>query len=116
MALNRRQLLLGLSGLGLACSATTRDLVDTRNLKLGPAPPGDPSLPTILVCMPATSQTQEVWTGLRDELGRDYRLVAVTIEHASEVAKIGEAIGRYRPRGLVLMNNPTTTAYRNYQL
>jgi ABC-type uncharacterized transport system substrate-binding protein len=65
--------------------------------------------------MPDTSQTKDVWTGLSDELANDFKLIAIRIDSASEASVIAEAIQRYRPAGLVLMNNPTVAAYREYQ-
>jgi hypothetical protein len=77
-------------------------------------PAGSPK-GTILVAMPETVQTREVWTGLRDELAHDYELVAVRIEGPGSAADLAAAMGRYRPSGVVLMNNPTVAAYRAYQ-
>jgi hypothetical protein len=65
--------------------------------------------------MPATSQTHEVWTGLSDELRNDYEVVAVRVESRGDAGVISEAIRRYDPRALVLMNNPTVAAYTEYQ-
>ena len=68
-------------------------------------PTGAPT--TILVAMPDTPQTRQVWTGLGDELARQYRLVAVRVDAASAGDVFAEAIRRHQPAGLVLMNNPT---------
>jgi hypothetical protein len=65
--------------------------------------------------MPETSQTREVWSGLADELGRDYRLVAIRVEGPDAAGDLAAAMARYRPNGVVLMNNPTVAAYRAYQ-
>jgi hypothetical protein len=65
--------------------------------------------------MPDTTQTREVWTGLRDELQRDFALVAVRVEGSDAAADLSAAIERHRPNGIVLMNNPTVAAYRAYQ-
>jgi len=70
---------------------------------------------TILVAMPDTPQTRQVWTGLGDELGKQYRLVAVRVDGAGAVDVFAEAIRRHTPAGIVLMNNPTVAAYRSYQ-
>jgi ABC-type uncharacterized transport system substrate-binding protein len=70
---------------------------------------------TILVFMPETSQTKEVLSGLSDELASDFRLVAVRLESSEAKSVIEEGIRRHRPAALVLMNNPTVTAYRDYQ-
>jgi hypothetical protein len=70
---------------------------------------------TVVVFMPKTVQTAEVWTGLRDELVNDYRLVAVEVAGRGGTNVIAEGIARHRPSAIVLMNNPTLTAYREYQ-
>ncbi len=69
----------------------------------------------ILVLMPSTTQTREVWSGLSDELARDCQLVAVRVEARADAPIIAEAIERHRPSALVLMNNPTVAAYSEYQ-
>jgi len=74
-----------------------------------------PGARTILVFMPETAQTREVWSGLRDELDDDYQLIAVRLEAASDSTIIEEALRLYQPSGLVLMNNPTVSAYRHLQ-
>lgn len=71
--------------------------------------------PSILVFMPDTVPTREVWKGLSDELGSDYTLLAYRIDGAFEGAEMAKAMARYRPRGIVLMNNPTVASYRQYQ-
>src|SRR5262249_28673937 len=70
---------------------------------------------TILVLMPETVQTKEVWTGLSDEMKRDFQLVAIRVDTAADVMIISDAIQRERPLAMVLMNNPTVSAYREYQ-
>lgn len=70
---------------------------------------------TILVFMPETSQTKEVLAGLSDELVNDFRLVAVRLDSPDAKSVIAEGIRRHQPAALVLMNNPTVTAYREYQ-
>ena len=55
--------------------------------------------PCILVCMPETRQTAEVWRGLSDELGSDFELVALRTEGAQSSATIARGIQRYRPAG-----------------
>lgn len=69
----------------------------------------------MLVCMPDTSQTRQVWTGLCDDLGKQYRLVAVHADASDASRAIAEGMRRYQPSGLVLMNNPTVAAYRTLQ-
>jgi hypothetical protein len=69
---------------------------------------------TVLVLMPETPQTQAVWTGLSDELGGDFSLVALRVESRSSADVIARAVKEYEPSALVLMNNPTVAAYRAY--
>lgn len=71
--------------------------------------------PTIVVFMPDTPQTEDVWKGLTDELANDYQLVSVLLTHASESQVIAKALDQYKPKGLILMNNPTVSAYRQLQ-
>jgi hypothetical protein len=121
MALSRRRFLLTvpLTGLGAACASTRPVLRADGPLELGTAgpPPGAQEKGTILVAMPETTQTKEVWAGLADELAHEYRLVAVRVEGdgAAAAADIGAAMARYQPQGVVLMNNPTVAAYRAFQ-
>jgi hypothetical protein len=70
---------------------------------------------TIVVFMPDTSQTREVWVGLSDELRNDFELVAWRVTTSADVHVIADAIQRYSPVAIVLMNNPTVYAYREYQ-
>jgi ABC-type uncharacterized transport system substrate-binding protein len=67
------------------------------------------------VLMPDNQHTRQVWTGLSDELAAELQLIAVLIESRSDTASIAEAIARHRPSALVLINNPTVAAYREYQ-
>jgi hypothetical protein len=121
MALKRREVLLSLplaagAFLMTACSSATRRLrPGVGYLELGHG--GNESAPkgVVLVAMPDTHQTREVWTGLDDELGKEYRLVAVRVEGSGAAASLAEGIRRHHPSGLVLMNNPTVAAYRNVQ-
>ncbi|HEY6079956.1 MAG TPA: hypothetical protein VIW29_14180 [Polyangiaceae bacterium] len=120
MALTRRSFIAGvpaLAGAGLlGCtaavgereSATTGNvLYATRAAKAGSK--------SILVCMPDTRQTSEVWRGLSDELASEYELVALRAEGSNVSATIAGGIKRYQPSGLVLMNNPTVDGYRRLQ-
>lgn len=69
----------------------------------------------VLVLMPDTAPTRQVWTGLKDELGSEFGLVAVKIDGPSADASIARAAERHAPACIVLMNNPTVLAYREYQ-
>lgn len=117
MALTRRDFLISipLCAGGIAGCASTSQTFSTQIVELVKTKPQAPEGRTILVFMPETSQTREVWTGLSDELGREFHLVAVRFDDTSPVALIAAAIERYKPAGLVLMNNPTVRAYLRYQ-
>jgi hypothetical protein len=119
MALTRRSFIVGvpaLAGAAFGCSAgpggrsaTGHDAV----LFATKAPQSRGK--SILVCMPETRQTSEVWRGLADELGREFDLVALRTEGEQASATIARGLARYRPAGLVLMNNPTVDGYRDLQ-
>jgi len=117
MALSRRKFLYALpAGASVvACGGATPEVARGnayRELVSGNAASGEG---TVLVCMPSTSQTREVWTGLSDDLGKHYRLVAVHADAAEAGKAIAEGMRRHRPSGVVLMNNPTVAAYRSLQ-
>lgn len=68
----------------------------------------------VLVCMPDTPHTREVWRGLADELAAEFRVVAVHVGTRADHAVIAQGIRTHQPVLLVLMNNPTVAAYRSY--
>jgi hypothetical protein len=117
MALNRRTFLFTLPLLGTVagCSRSSggRGVRAGTGDELASSPV--PGKPTVLVCMPDTKQTSEVWAGLRDELTQQFSLVAVRVEGERGAATIARAIARHRPACVVLMNNPTVFAYARYQ-
>src|SRR5512142_2773381 len=119
MALTRRELLFALPlCAGMVWSCTTRSAGTARSggvVEVLRTQPANPAARTILVCMPETAQTKEVWKGLNDELSNDYRLVAVRVESSLDARVIAEGIKQYQPSALVLVNNPTVAAYRDYQ-
>lgn len=117
--MNRRSFLITvpLCGMALACSpAATPHAADATYAEIAASrPPRKTSAPTILVFMPRTTQTLEVWAGLRDELSRDYTVVAVEVSSRDASSVIAEGVRRHRPTAVVLMNNPTLAAYSEYQ-
>ena len=114
MALNRRQFLFALPLCTAACA--TGKVIDPKTgyVELARTPAAGKRA-TILVCMPETRQTSEVWSGLTDELRGDFGLVALKVEGRAASRVIAEAVRRYAPRAVVLMNNPTVQAYRDFQ-
>jgi hypothetical protein len=117
MALNRRNFMLAVPACaltGCVSSANSPGPVQ-RYRELAATAPRASARGTVLVCMPETKQTKEVWTGLYDELERDFNLVAVNIEGRTGARAIAEGVQRHQPSGVVLMNNPTVLAYREFQ-
>lgn len=119
MALSRRSFLTGLPALatvGIGCAQVPGDRsAGARDAVLFATHDSQPGAKSILVCMPETRQTSEVWRGLSDELGREFALVALRAEGEETSSIIARGIERYRPSGLVLMNNPTVDGYRQLQ-
>jgi hypothetical protein len=119
MALNRREFLLGLplaaSGLSACAPLGRGNGARAQYVELSATSPAKSARGKILVCMPETAQTREVWSGLCDELRRDFELVAVRVDGSGGDGVIAQGIARHRPSALVLMNNPTVNAYREYQ-
>lgn len=119
MALTRRDFLRAIpicAGVVWGCTTGMTQFSDPSQLvEVLSTKPDNPAASTIVVFMPETAQTKEVWKGLSDELAQNYRLVAIRVERASDTAIIAEALKRYKPVALVLMNNPTVAAYRDYQ-
>jgi ABC-type uncharacterized transport system substrate-binding protein len=118
MALNRREFLvsvpLAASG-AWACSATTQSRASGGYVELAHSVPSGEKRGTVLVAMPETAQTKEVWTGLNDELGKECALVAIRAEGPGIADVIQQGMQKYKPSGIVLMNNPTVAAYRTLQ-
>jgi hypothetical protein len=119
MALSRRDLLRWIpagAGLALGCAATGREVkAPAEYVELAANTAAGPTKPVILVAMPDTTQTREVWSTLNDELGREYQLVALRVDTGAHDQVIATGIARYKPVALVLMNNPTVSAYHAYQ-
>ena len=118
MDLTRRAFLAGLpfaSGIELGCSPQSKHATVAHGAVLASSRASKSGAPLVLVCMPETRQTQEVWRGLSDELGRDLDLVAMRTEGDRAGRIIAGGIERYRPSALVLMNNPTVEGYRRVQ-
>ncbi|HET9955990.1 MAG TPA: hypothetical protein VFQ61_15890, partial [Polyangiaceae bacterium] len=118
MALNRRTFLGAVplcAVLAAACSGPLNSVTNTGLVELA-STPSKGNDKTILVFMPKTPQTDEVWKGLTDELSEDYQLIAIQVESGPGAAgALGQSIDRYKPVALVLMNNPTVNAYHEYQ-
>lgn len=117
MALNRRDFLVALPLLATAaaCSTGSQSLApqaNTADRLRGVAAAGKP---VVLVCMPDTKQTREVWSGLKDELSGHFALTVVEMRGEHDSTSIEQAITRERPACVVLMNNPTVLAYARYQ-
>jgi hypothetical protein len=117
MALNRRTFLLSVpfAATTVACAGSGQRGHADGVRELARSEQASSGAPRVLVLMPETKQTWEVWRGISDELGKDFRLAAVRVDGTEGAGAIARAIERYRPFGIVLMNNPTVALYREYQ-
>lgn len=118
MEMKRRSLVLGVP-LGVAalsgCGSKANREAQSPYREIQVSEAVDSEAATIVVFMPDTPQSQEVWRGLNDEAGGEFRLVAVQVDGRSSVHALREAMVRHEPKALVLMNNTTLAAYREYQ-
>ncbi|MFT3926418.1 MAG: hypothetical protein QM778_27990 [Myxococcales bacterium] len=118
MALTRRKFLIQVplaAALFSACGARqTASQTGRHYAELG-STAGAGRAERVLVCMPDNEHARQVWTGLCDELSADIQLIGVLVQRKQDSASIHEAITRHRPSALVLINNPTVAAYREYQ-
>jgi hypothetical protein len=117
MALSRRELLGSLPWLAAAwagCSwaSPARPSGGYRELLRSGSGQGKPR---VVVLMPDTAQTREVWTGLSDELSSDVELIAVLVQSSADEPIVARALAQHRPSAIVLLNNPTVAAYRAHQ-
>jgi hypothetical protein len=103
------------ASVALACTPSRGPLDAAAYSEIASVAAGRPGAPTVVVFMPRTTQAMEVWRGLRDELGRDFRIVAVEVQGRQSVPALSEGLRRHRPSAIVLMNNPTLAAYRELQ-
>jgi hypothetical protein len=117
MALNRRSFLLALPLVagGLGCSSGAGTAVPHARSPGRLASAVSPGKPTVLVCMPDTKQTGEVWSGLKDELAGHFTLIAIDVHGEQGGSVLARAMAELRPVCVVLMNNPTVFAYARYQ-
>jgi hypothetical protein len=118
MGMNRRVFLVAvpvLTAAGLGCSPAAEKSAGFGYRELARNSAGSGRRETIAVFMPDTTQTREVWTGIEDELGDEFNLVAVEMPGRDSSAFIAEGMRRHAPSAVVLMNNPTVAGYRDYQ-
>jgi hypothetical protein len=118
MALTRRSFLLGVPcvALATACAVGGHSTVARKPYtELAHTKSAAQGAPKVVVFMPDTAQTREVWIGLSDELSHDFELVAVLVDGAGGADAMAKALALHRPSSVVLMNNPTVAAYREHQ-
>ena len=118
MALTRRRALLALSlaGVGWGCGASrAAPLEVVSEIRAFPRGTGDAEKKSIIVFMPDTVQTREVWQSLSDELREDFNLVPIEVPAGASADLLARAMNDIRPVCVVLMNNPTLAAYRSFQ-
>jgi hypothetical protein len=115
MALSRRQFLSTLPLVATAACTGSSGVLPQANSADRLKGVSAPGKPTVLVCMPDTKQTREVWSGLKDELSGHFALAVVEMRGEHDSTFIEHAILSERPACVVLMNNPTVLAYARYQ-
>jgi hypothetical protein len=69
----------------------------------------------VLVVLPVSTHTREVWHTLRDELSTDFDVVTRTVHSETAAGELGREIARVRPRCIVLMGNLALNLYANHQ-
>ncbi len=72
-------------------------------------------VPAILTLMPDSPSARATYDGLVDELGVDFDLVPRIVERNTSAEQIAKLVSEVKPKAVVVMNNPTLRAYRNYQ-
>jgi hypothetical protein len=117
MALNRRTFLIAapLLAAAAACATGGTNVVEHTGAADRLRGAKAPGKPTVLVCLPDTKQTREVYSGLKDELSGHFALAVLEMHGEHDSTAIEEAMRRERPACVVLMNNPTVLAYARYQ-
>jgi len=97
-----------------ACATTPPPKPVEPTITISDAPRRD-GTPAVLVIMPVTAETHDVWKGLRDELNDDYDVVTLKFDATTTPDAIGKKIAELAPKCVVLMNNPTVRAYSAWQ-
>lgn len=77
--------------------------------------PRRPGFETILVFLPVSSHTREVWQSLKDELSAKFDIVTRSVDASTSPSAIARDISGVEPKCLVLMSNQAVNAYRRYQ-
>lgn len=98
-----------------ACeSATTQRETAAPAMTLEVAPRRE-GFQAIVVFLPNTRETRELWQSFQQELSDDFDVIPCTIDASSSVASMIECIDREQPDSVVLVNNPTVRLYQRYQ-
>ena len=74
-----------------------------------------PGLPAVLVFVPPSAHTQEVWHTLRDELHADFDVVTRHISSETTAADLTREVQSVRPRCIVLIGNLAMNLYAQHQ-
>lgn len=69
----------------------------------------------VVAFLPNTKETRQMWASFQQELSADFDVIPCVVHRNSDVAAIAECIEREKPRGVVLVNNPTVRLYQKYQ-
>lgn len=71
--------------------------------------------PAVLVILPRTEESLQVYGGLRSELSEDFDLVPLEYTSAISSADVGAAIAKEQPQVVVLINNSSVRLYDQYR-
>jgi hypothetical protein len=68
----------------------------------------------IVVFLPKTRETQELWDSFRSELSEEFDVIPYEVTPTTTPQDLGTAIAKLRPASVVLVNNPTVRLYQRY--
>jgi len=68
--------------------------------------------PTVLVFLPQTRETKQLWDSFQSELIDQFDIVPHIVSPTTTAADMSQAIAEIRPVSIVLVNNPTVRLYQ----
>jgi len=77
--------------------------------------PTRPGVPGVLVVLPSSVHTREVWHSLRDELQATFDVVTRPVSSDTTAADLMREVHAVRPRCVVLIGNQAMNLYAQYQ-
>lgn len=68
----------------------------------------------ILVFLPKTAETKELWDSFHQELSDEFDVIPYVVTKTTSPEEMATAIAGTRPSSVVLLNNPTVRLYQRY--